>query len=125
MPVDCDVTVAGTRFCADMLVSGHTNSAALFSLATYKLAACATAGPNTRLRAHRAGVRAVVAVVCCCCLATEFVLVTVSKFHYTVDLLASLLLVALFWDSRAVDMVAGEWIEGYRWGSPRWGALLH
>ena len=31
-------TLAGTRFCADMMVSGHTNSAALFSLASYKLA---------------------------------------------------------------------------------------
>ena len=65
-----------------------------------------------------------VAAVCLCCLATEFVLVTLSKFHYTVDLLASLLLVALFWDSRAADSIAGDWTEGYKWGSPSWPDLV-
>jgi hypothetical protein len=52
--------------------------------------------------------RLAVAAVCVCCLATEFVIVTLSKFHYTVDILASLLLVSLFWDSRTVDGIAGQ-----------------
>jgi hypothetical protein len=111
----------GTRFCADMFVSGHTNSAALFSLASYKLAEHTTAASPPQLRRR---VLVGVAVVCVGCLATEFVLVTLSKFHYTVDILASLLLVALFWDSGTIDGIAGDWVEGYRWGGKSWGHLV-
>ena len=88
-----------------MMVSGHTDSAALYSLAAYKLTAHATAASAPQ---QRQAVRLAIAAVCGCCLATEFVLVTLSKFHYTVDTLASLLLVALFWDSRTVDGIAGD-----------------
>ena len=123
-------TLGGTRYCADMIVSGHTNLAALFSLGTYQLVSLAAesghngdSGPILCPLHLRTPLRACVALICLACLATEFVLVIWSKFHYTVDLLASLLLVALFSDSRAVESLCADWVRDYD-ANCRWGDLL-
>merc|ERR1739848_55379 len=88
------------RYCADMMVSGHTYFAALFSLSTYKMIRY-----STKEKARR-WIRYVIAAILLACLFTEVLLVAMSKFHYTVDMLAPLVLVILLWDSIRV----GPWL---------------
>mmetsp|Transcript_119713 Transcript_119713/g.346012 ORF Transcript_119713/g.346012 Transcript_119713/m.346012 type:complete len:499 (+) Transcript_119713:44-1540(+) len=94
------------RYCADMMVSGHTYFAALFSLSAYK-------------QTYYTGVGKIVAnlvgLLCACCMVAEVVLVAAARFHYTVDMLAALALVGLLFDSSYVDQLAADWSEGFRW----------
>jgi hypothetical protein len=45
----------------------------------------------------------------------EVVLVAAARFHYTVDMLASIVMVFLLFDSRHIEQVAADWSEGYQW----------
>ncbi|CAE7760478.1 ppdK [Symbiodinium sp. KB8] len=99
------------RYCADMMVSGHTYFAALFSLAAYKL----TGAVDFPLWAQR-----LVALVCVLCLILEMVLVAAARFHYTVDMLVSVILVCLLWDSLRMEQWSSDLSEGYNWRDPEW-----
>jgi len=99
------------RYCADMMVSGHTYFAALFSLAAYKL----TGAVDFPLWAQR-----LVAFVCVLCLILEMVLVAAARFHYTVDMLVSVILVCLLWDSLRMEQWSSDLSEGYNWRDPEW-----
>lgn len=102
------------RYCADMMVSGHTYFAALFSLSTYKMIRY-----STRRKAHK-WIRYVIGIILVSCLFIEVILVAMSKFHYTVDMLASLVLVVLLWDSIRIETIASHLCEGYFWRDPNW-----
>lgn len=110
-----DGTVARVRYCADMMISGHTYFAFLFSIGAYNA---------IRLNANMfPGVRNIflgrlVFWTCIACLLTELMLVGLARFHYTVDMLAALVLVLLLYDSRTVDQIAADWAEGFRWRDP-------
>jgi len=99
------------RYCADMMVSGHTYFAALFSLAAYKL----TAAVDFHQIVQRS-----VGVVCIICLVVEMILVAAARFHYTVDMLVSVLLVCLLWDSLFLEQIASDLSEGFHWRDPDW-----
>ncbi|CAE7786413.1 ppdK [Symbiodinium sp. CCMP2456] len=99
------------RYCADMMVSGHTYFAALFSLAAYKL----TGAVDFPLWAQR-----LVALVCVLCLILEMVLVAAARFHYTVDMLVSVILVCLLWDSLRMEQWSSDLSEGYNWRDEDW-----
>ncbi|CAK9005340.1 unnamed protein product [Durusdinium trenchii] len=97
------------RYCADMMLSGHTYFAALFSLAAYKL----TGAIDLSSKAQK-----LVGVVCIICVTVEVVLVAAARFHYTVDMITSVFLVCLLWDSLFMEQVSSDWSEGYSWRDP-------
>ncbi|CAJ1341424.1 unnamed protein product [Effrenium voratum] len=103
--------VDGTRirYCADMMVSGHTYFAALFSLAAYKLTGAIELTKRVQIW---------VGFLCVACVTVEVVLVAAARFHYTVDMIISVILVVLFWDSLYLEQVASDWSEGYNWRDP-------
>jgi hypothetical protein len=108
------------RYCADMMVSGHTYFATLFSLSTYKMLRYHTQQRGLRWVRLSVGVICIVSVIC------EVALVAMNKFHYTVDMLASIILVVLLWDSVHVETVAATFVEGYAWRDAsdwRWRGL--
>merc|ERR1719210_3286528 len=94
------------RYCADMMISGHTYFAALFSLSAYKQIYYSGSGKM---------VARLVGFTCLCCISTELILVAAARFHYTVDMLAALVLVVLLFDSTYVEQLAADWSEGFRW----------
>eukprot|EP00931_Biecheleriopsis_adriatica_P016106 TRINITY_DN11988_c0_g2_i2.p1 TRINITY_DN11988_c0_g2~~TRINITY_DN11988_c0_g2_i2.p1 ORF type:complete len:508 (-),score=84.70 TRINITY_DN11988_c0_g2_i2:54-1577(-) len=103
------------RYCADMMVSGHTYFATLFCLAAYnqvKYNHVYFPGTTNKI------VRILVAIVCFGCITLELVLVALSRFHYTVDMLSSLLLVLVLHDSISIDQLASDWSEGFFWRDP-------
>eukprot|EP00929_Paragymnodinium_shiwhaense_P075302 TRINITY_DN38488_c0_g2_i1.p1 TRINITY_DN38488_c0_g2~~TRINITY_DN38488_c0_g2_i1.p1 ORF type:complete len:884 (+),score=234.76 TRINITY_DN38488_c0_g2_i1:63-2714(+) len=102
------------RYCADMLVSGHTYFATLFSLSTYKAMKYVTQAKKTRW------LRYVVGLFCASCVITEVVLVSIAKFHYTVDMFLAMIFVIILWDSVYVETLASEWVRGYHWRDPSW-----
>mmetsp|Transcript_90098 Transcript_90098/g.259754 ORF Transcript_90098/g.259754 Transcript_90098/m.259754 type:complete len:540 (-) Transcript_90098:243-1862(-) len=97
------------RYCADMMVSGHTYFASLFGLSAYK-------------QIYYAGVHRwaanLVLLVCSLCVVAEVVMVAAARFHYTVDMLAAILLVILLFDSTYIEQVASFWSEGFWWRNP-------
>eukprot|EP00746_Dinoflagellata_sp_MGD_P144172 gnl/MRDRNA2_/MRDRNA2_76920_c0_seq1.p1 gnl/MRDRNA2_/MRDRNA2_76920_c0~~gnl/MRDRNA2_/MRDRNA2_76920_c0_seq1.p1 ORF type:complete len:469 (-),score=78.61 gnl/MRDRNA2_/MRDRNA2_76920_c0_seq1:98-1504(-) len=102
------------RYCADMMVSGHTYFAALFSLSTFKMLKYSTQKKSRRW------IRYVVGIILLACLIVEVILVALSKFHYTVDMLASIVLVVILWDSIRIETIASHLSEGYFWRDPKW-----
>merc|ERR1712072_1655777 len=61
------------RYCADMIVSGHTYFAVLFSLSSYKMLRYATASKILR------PIRRIVGFVCVACIVTQVTLVSLAK----------------------------------------------
>ena len=80
------------RYCADMLISGHTYFAVLFSLSTYKMLRYETEKHNKRW------LRKAIGFVCCACVFAEFYVVLQSRFHYSIDMVLSILFVGLLYD---------------------------
>jgi len=91
------------RYCADMMVSGHTYFAVVFSLSASDMMRW-----TVPLR-----FRIAVRMFCIFCVTIEVALVAAAKFHYTVDIFASVLMAALLWDSAHLETLASFWAEGY------------
>lgn len=100
------------RYCADMMVSGHTYFACLFSMSAYKQIAYNTEIFPSRVNKY---IRNTVLYFCFLCVMLEMLLVAAARFHYTVDMLASVVLVFLLFDSRYLEQVAADWSEGFEW----------
>ncbi|CAJ1395751.1 unnamed protein product [Effrenium voratum] len=98
------------RYCADMMISGHTYFACLFSLAAYKLTGAIELTKRVQFW---------VGLLCAFCVFLEVALVAAARFHYTVDMITSVILVVLLWDSLYLEQVASDWSEGYSWQDPR------
>lgn len=110
------------RYCADMLLSGHTYFAVVFALAAYRQISYNTnffnvSSDETSSVNHwcnHYGPK-IVKVVLVCSVLTEVCLVTVARFHYTVDMLVAIVLVVLLFDSMHVEQLASNWSEGFQW----------
>jgi hypothetical protein len=103
------------RYCADMMVSGHTYFACLFSLSAYKQIAFSTLISKTGWNRI---IRHAVFAICLVCMFFEVALVAAARFHYTVDMLGAILLVFLLFDSRFIEQLAADWSEGWQWRDP-------
>lgn len=99
------------RYCADMMISGHTYFAALFSLSAYKLVDSFPTGWRWKY-----WIRILVGLLCIISMVAELGLVAAARFHYTVDMLAAIVLVVLLFDSAHLEQVAANWSEGFYWG---------
>lgn len=116
------------RYCGDMLISGHTYFAVLFSLSSWEMTRrCAVVAgtpepPDSSLQKNLKRFSNFVLVVALLCVLTEISLVAMARFHYSVDMYLSILLVLALWDSSPIECMASSWTEGYLWkGScPQW-----
>jgi len=105
------------RYCSDMMVSGHTYFAVLFSLSSYKMIKYVSRDMDTK---KRDAVRSAAFFVTFACIMAEMVMVASTNFHYTVDILASVWLVSLAWDSSHIETLAADWSAGYDWRDAKW-----
>lgn len=106
---------ARVRYCADMMVSGHTYFACVFALSAYKQIVYNTDFFGcSDLKWHKRFTK-VVLIFLCLFVSTEVLLVSLARFHYTVDMLVAILLVCLLFDSVHVEQWAADWTVGYRW----------
>jgi hypothetical protein len=102
------------RYCSDMMVSGHTYFAVVFSIAAYKqLVHSAKNLPDFTGKC----LQRTVAIVCCMCLVVEVLLVAAARFHYTVDVLMAIILVVLLFDSTFIEGCVGRWCAGFQQNS--------
>mmetsp|Transcript_135381 Transcript_135381/g.432898 ORF Transcript_135381/g.432898 Transcript_135381/m.432898 type:complete len:528 (+) Transcript_135381:151-1734(+) len=101
------------RYCADMMISGHTYFACLFALSAYKQTFLAFGGVK-----YGKWVTRLVGLLCALSIATEMSLVAAARFHYTVDMLAAVVLVILLFDSTRVEQISVDWSEGFKWRDP-------
>eukprot|EP00397_Hematodinium_sp_SG-2012_P007981 GEMP01008032.1.p1 GENE.GEMP01008032.1~~GEMP01008032.1.p1 ORF type:complete len:906 (+),score=102.71 GEMP01008032.1:163-2880(+) len=104
------------RFCADMMYSGHTYILSLFCLGIYELMRTCLFGdardPDSstkekmlwRRAVYYASVLFLLGVVGC-----ELILVVRNRFHYTMDILVSLMLVLLYFTNLWIVIMAGLW----------------
>jgi len=102
------------RYCADMMISGHTYFATLFSMSAFSQVNYATHLIPRKNYINRI-VRYTVLVVCFSCVIVEVCLVAAARFHYTVDMLAAIVMVLFLWDSSTVEQIAADWSEGFHW----------
>jgi hypothetical protein len=100
------------RYCSDMMVSGHTYFAVLFAFSAYKQVDYLLAHSSVKWPRRWIGGLLILDVL------TELVLVSAARFHYTVDMLAAIVMVCLLFDSVHVEQVAADWSEGYLWRCP-------
>lgn len=101
------------RYCADMILSGHTYFALLFSLASYTsiILFCKDMSLFTKY---------LYKVIFVLFILTEITVVELQKFHYTVDIMIAIILVFLLWNSIFVERIAFEWSSGYKWRNVEW-----
>lgn len=106
------------RYCADMLVSGHTYIATVCSLGVFKMvSAYLTAyyfkrdGDNLKWYV----VKYLVGLLCVVCVCVDVASIAATKFHYTVDIIVALVMVVLLWDSAHLETAVAIWVSGYRW----------
>mmetsp|Transcript_51974 Transcript_51974/g.118584 ORF Transcript_51974/g.118584 Transcript_51974/m.118584 type:complete len:526 (+) Transcript_51974:3-1580(+) len=93
------------RYCSDMMISGHTYFAVVFSMAVWSL---------LRYEGYSDGARWATAFLCILCVIIEMGAVIVTQFHYTVDLVASVFMVIFLWDSIHLESLAYEWVWGFK-----------
>ena len=80
------------RYCSDMLISGHTYFAVVYSLSAFKMVQFAT---ENHSRYH--WLRWVAGIILLTCVILEFCVVLLSRFHYSVDMfLAYVVVFTLF-----------------------------
>jgi hypothetical protein len=84
------------RYCSDMLLSGHTYFIVLFSIASYKM--ITIINPNLNQFYKR-----LIQIIICSYIVLEVLLILISKFHYTIDVMIAIILVLLLWDSSLVE----------------------
>jgi len=114
-------TESGTihaRYCADMLVSGHTYIATVCSLGVFKMV-------SSYLSAYKIGkgkgnwkwyiVKYLTGLLCVVCVCADVASIAATKFHYTVDIIVALVMVVLLWDSAHLETAVSIWVRGYRW----------
>jgi len=99
------------RYCADMMISGHTYFVVIFAYSAYKQieynAKVFPSNRTARLARQFSG------SILSACVLLEVLLVAASRFHYTVDMLAAIILVILLFDSMHVEQLAVDWSEGF------------
>jgi hypothetical protein len=101
-----------TRFCADMLFSGHTYFTTLYALGLVELARQHV--QHVRRPWVRMLVITVMYVVCITEQTVEIVLVLWNRFHYTLDVVLAIILTLLFFTNGSIAIVARNWYLFHR-----------
>lgn len=93
------------RYCADMMISGHTYFVVLFLIASYKIVSIVIDKRSYQM--------ILIKLVVMMFIIVEIITISLERFHYTVDIVMAIMLVILLWDSKTVDMIAYNWSQGY------------
>jgi hypothetical protein len=101
------------RYCSDMLLSGHTYFVVLFSLGSYNNLNIIFPNLNQLTRVCMKYIIILFVIV-------ELMIILVSKFHYTVDVLLAIILTLSLWDSKIVNRIAYIWTSGFEWYTEDW-----
>lgn len=116
------------RYCADMLVSGHTYIATVCSFGVFKMVSdflrkrmIQKGGDNLKWYVVKWSVFA----LCVLCVLIDVGSIAITKFHYTVDIIVALLMVMLLWDSAHLETAVACWTTGYRWRMVRVNSEKH
>jgi len=112
--IKADGTSRHLRFCADMVYSGHTYFATLFSLGVYDMLRKSTIESG---RSGRKGIwlLGMVSVLLTGVVLADVILMLMNRFHYTIDVFLAILIVYLYYTNaplaRAVDWWSDElWV---------------
>ncbi|CAE7566001.1 engB [Symbiodinium necroappetens] len=110
--------VGGTwpvRYCADMLLSGHTFVMLLYLLAVADLGQRATLLMESP---QREICQALIGIFALCCTAADLYLIVINHFHYTVDVVMAIVMTFLLYTNAGMAVVvqwyASEHGEGSR-----------
>lgn len=95
-----------TRFCADMMFSGHTFTTTLFALSMIELLRKHT---RTFRRAVRESIIAFTYVFVITEQIIEIALVVMNRFHYLTDIVVAIVLTFLFFTNGSVSIAAKHW----------------
>jgi hypothetical protein len=109
--VKLEFTKPQTRFCADMLYSGHTYFTCLYALGILELVRRST----MKLKSKKKLRSAIIVLFSLLVLGeqlAEIYLVLLDRFHYTMDVLAALLMVFL-WYTNGPLAIASKWWSSY------------
>merc|ERR1712137_1085237 len=97
------------RYCADMILSGHTFVMLLFLLGCADLVRRVHAAfPSNVIIGH---VVTAVHVVVACCVCVDLYLILVNHFHYTVDVLLAIMVTLLLYTNAGVSILTDWWLE--------------
>lgn len=100
------------RYCADMLISGHTYFVVLFSIASYKIVSSVINKNSYHIILMKIAVMVFIIV--------EMIGISLERFHYTIDIAIAIMLVILLWDSNTIELIAYNWSQGYSWRTKLW-----
>lgn len=103
-----DRLLSGMRFCADMLYSGHTYTTTLYILAILEMFDWWLAQQKTDRRRHMI-IMTILYIACIAEQVTEFVLVILNRFHYTVDVFQAVLFTFLWYTSAPISVISKTW----------------
>ena len=94
------------RYCSDMLLSGHIYFVVLFCLGNYKM--IIRSCDNLKgLRLWITKISLILYVIIAICL------IEINKFHYTVDILLSIIFTILLWQNAFIDNIASKYGKQY------------
>jgi hypothetical protein len=96
------------RYCADMILSGHTFVMLLFLLGCADLVRRVHAAYPSTIIGH---VVTAVNVVIACCVCADLYLIVVNHFHYTVDVLLAIMVTLLLYTNAGVSILTDWWVE--------------
>jgi hypothetical protein len=101
------------RYCADMILSGHTYFVILFSLANYKMI-------TILFRNVKCYLKIMIKIFVLIMIFIEIILIELQRFHYTVDILLAVIMVLICWNNIIIDTIASDWASGYEWRNKLW-----
>lgn len=102
------LTQGPTRFCADMVYSGHTYFTALFSLGFYDIVRKITKRWSA---VNRRVLRVFVGILLSSVVMLDVVCILMNRFHYSMDVFLALLITALIYTNGAIAIWVAYWAE--------------
>jgi len=109
--------VGGTwpvRYCADMLLSGHTFVMLLYLLAVADLGQRATLLMESP---QREICQALIGIFALCCTAADLYLIVINHFHYTVDVVMAIVMTFLLYTNAGMAVVVQWYVSEHGEGS--------
>jgi len=113
----CELEVYGVagkwpvRYCADMILSGHTFVMFLFLLGSADLLRKIRLVVRKSFRTTMQIVEAVVNVMIIVCAFSDLYLIIVNHFHYTVDVVLAIVVTLLLYTNAGVAVLTDWWVE--------------
>jgi hypothetical protein len=92
------------RYCSDMILSGHTYYVVLYNIASYDIIC---------KNIHNIIICNIIKIILISIVIIEIILILISKFHYTVDVLFSLVIVILLYNYNYINKINNNYDYEY------------